>query len=177
MKDSSLQMLHKGGARMNINDFCTVIESSLKSIVDPNYVAKGKLTLSTFKLEHVTNITKEMKKSSLSFLKHIDEKHGTCYLWKDRNNLVGVCAVKPVTANNKDYNWITAIQVNPNYRGYGLGEQILDFCIKKLKGNALTVAIDNQIALNMYKKHGFKISNESLEDVKAGRRKVYFMYH
>ena len=28
----------------------------------------------------------------------------------------------------------------------------------------------------MYKKYGFKISNESLADVKAGRRKVYFMY-
>lgn len=37
--------------------------------------------------------------------------------------------------------------------------------------------IDTKILyLPMYKKHGFEISKESLEDVKAGRHKVYFMY-
>ena len=152
------------------------MESSLKSKIDNDYKPNGKMSLNKFKIQKVTEITPEMKKSSLTFFKHIDAKRDTTYMWLDGKEIVGVGSVRPVVSGGKTYNWITAIQVNPKYRGYGLGNQILKFCVSKLKGNALTVAIDNEVAMEMYKKHGFEISKESLEDVKAGRRKVYFMY-
>ena len=161
---------------MNISDFCHVIESALKSDIQEDYKPKGHLSLSDFKAKRITEITYEMKKSSLTFFKHIDAKRDTTYIWLDDKDIVGVGSVRPVVSEGKTYNWITAVQVNPKYRGYGLGSQILKFCVSKLKGNALTVAIDNKVAMEMYKKHGFEISKESLEDVKAGRRKVYFMY-
>ena len=158
-----------------LSKFKRGLESTLKSEITPDYKAKGKLSLSNFTARKIDKITDEMK-SSLSFFKHIDSKRDTTYVWYDNQEIVGVGSVRYVQCNDVNYNWITAIQVNPKYKGYGLGKQILDFCVKKLKGDALTVAIDNKIALEMYKKYGFEISKESLEDVKAGRRKVYFMY-
>ena len=151
-------------------------ESNLKSEIDPDYKPKGNLSLSKFKKVKVTEITKEMKESPITFFKHIDAKRDTTYVWYDGQDIVGVGSVRHAITDAANYNWITAIQVNPKYKGYGLGKQILDFCVKKLNGDALTVAIDNNIAFEMYKKYGFKVSKESLEDVKAGRRKVYFMY-
>lgn len=150
-----------------------ILESTLKSDLDADYKSKGNLSLSNFKKVKVSEITKEMKESPVNFLKHIDDKRDATYIWKCNDDIVGVGSVR---YNDINYNWITAVQINPKYRGYGLGNQILDFCVKELNGNALTVATDNQVALRMYKKYGFKISNESLADVKAGRRKVYFMY-
>lgn len=153
-----------------------ILESTLKSDLDADYKSKGNLSLSNFKKVKVSEITKEMKESPVNFLKLIDDKQDTTYIWKYNDDIVGVGSVRYIRNNDINYNWITAVQVNPKYRGYGLGNQILDFCVKELNGNALTVATDNQVALRMYKKYGFKISNESLADVKAGRRKVYFMY-
>lgn len=150
-----------------------ILESAFKSDLDVDYKSKGNLSLSNFKKVKVSEITKEMKESPVNFLKLIDDKRDTTYIWKYDDDIVGVGSVRYIDAN---CNWITAVQINPKYRGYGLGNQILDFCVKELNGNALTVATDNKIALRMYKKYGFKISNESLADVKAGRRKVYFMY-
>ena len=84
-----------------------------------------------------------------------------------------------VGAISKDKNilpiLITGLK-NLEYRGYGLGTQLLDLSVKELKGNALTVAIDNEVAIRMYKKYGFIISKQSMEDVKAKRKTVYFMY-
>ena len=117
-----------------------------------------------------------MKESPITFFKHIDAKRDTTYVWYDGQDIVGVGSVRHAITDAANYNWITAIQVNPKYKGYGLGKQILDFCVKKLNGDALTGAVDNNSACEMYKKDGFKVSKESLEDVKAGRRKVYFMY-
>ena len=153
----------------------TVIESSLKSDLDKDYKPKGRISLSDFKAKQITEITPEMKKSPITFFKHIDAKRDTVYVWMDNDEIVGVVSVR-YGDKEDNHNWITAIQVNPKYRGYGLGEQILNFSISHLHANALSVAIDNKIALEMYKRRGFKISKESLADVEAGRRKVYFMY-
>ena len=153
----------------------TVIESSLKSDLDKDYKPKGRISLSDFKAKQITEITPEMKKSTITFFKHIDAKRDTVYIWMDNDEIVGVVSVR-YGDKEDNHNWITAIQVNPKYRGYGLGEQILNFSISHLHANALSVAIDNKIALEMYKRRGFKISKESLADVEAGRRKNYFMY-
>ena len=160
-----------------ILSYALSMESTLKSDIQEGYVPKGHKSLSDFKKEQVKKITSEMKSSSLTFFKHIDANRDTTMIWRDKDDeIVGVGSVRYAKTGDNEYNWITAIQVNPKYRGYGLGDQILKYCVSTLKGNALTVATDNKIALEMYKRHGFEISKESLADVKAGRRKVYFMY-
>lgn len=162
---------------MRMKDFLryldVAMESSLRSDLQANYKPKGHLSLSNFKEKRITKITPEMKESPITFLKHVNVDRDTTYIWYDDKDIVGLGSVR---YNDPNHNWITAIQVNPKYRGNSLGDQILDFCVKTLKGNALAVASDNKIAFEMYKKRGFSVSKESLADVEAGRRHVYFMY-
>lgn len=154
-----------------------VFESGFKSNIDKDFKPKGKKNLSSFRKEKITKEILKKYKSDLyykKFLSHIDERdNGLIYFDKD-DNIVGLCCVDENSA--KPYIWITAIAVSETYKGFGLGKQLLEVSVKELKGNALTVAIDNQVAIKMYKDYGFVISKASIEDVKAGRRKVYYMY-
>lgn len=149
-----------------------IIETNLKSTIDKDFVSNGKLELSKFTKIKIDKKLITDNKSKYKLFRHIDAKDNG-YAWMDGDKLVGITVVD---TTKQDYNWITAIEVAKEYQGYGLGKQLLDFAVKSLNGNALSVAIDNEIALSMYKKYGFKISKASLEDVKAGRKKVYFMY-
>lgn len=49
-----------------------------------------------------------------------------------------------------------SIFVEKPYRGYGLGDKLLDQSIHKLGGNNLYVFADNKVAIRMYEKVGFK---------------------
>ena len=95
----------------------TVIESSLKSDLDKDYKPKGRISLSDFKAKQITEITPEMKKSTITFFKHIDAKRDTVYVWMDNDEIVGVVSVR-YGDKEDNHNWITAIQVNPKYIGY-----------------------------------------------------------
>lgn len=163
---------------MNLKEFDIAMESNLRSDLQADYKPKGHLSLSNFKEKKITKITPEMKKSSLTFFKSIDTKKDVVYIWlNDNDEIVGVVSVRPgLKTGDREWNWITGIQLNPRYKGYGLGKQLLDFSVSRLKGNALTVETDNKVAFEMYKKRGFSVSKESLADVEAGRRHVYFMY-
>lgn len=155
-----------------------IYESGLKSNIDKDFKPKGKKNLSSFKRIKITkDILKKYKLSNpynKKFLSHIDERdNGIIYLDK-KDDIVGLCCVDE---NSDDsYIWITAIAVSEKYKGYGLGKQLLEVSVKELKGNALTVAIDNQIAIKMYKDYGFVISKESMKNVKNGKNKIYYMY-
>lgn len=152
-----------------------MIETNLKSSIDNDFKSKGKKSLSDFKKEKISKEVLNKYKQNAKFLRHIDPKDNG-YLFLDKNNIVAVVSVSKVEKDGNEYNWITAIEVSKEYRGYGLGIQLLDLSVKELKGNALTVAIDNEVAIRMYKKYGFIISKQSMEDVKAKRKTVYFMY-
>ena len=54
-------------------------------------------------------------------------------------------------------NMISPLEVKPEYRGYGLGNILANKAIKELDANLLFVAIDNEVAINMYKNLGFSI--------------------
>ena len=58
-----------------------------------------------------------------------------------------------------------AIEIpNKKYRGYGFGNMLLEDSIKKHGCRKLYVAIDNKIALKMYKNKGFKIIKKWYDD-------------
>lgn len=154
-----------------------VFESGFKSNIDKDFKSKGKKNLSSFKRIKITKeILKKYKVDPYykKFLSHIDERDNGLLYFDKEDHIVGLCCVDENSV--KPYTWITAIAVSESYKGYGLGKQLLEVSVKELKGNALTVAIDNQVAIKMYKDYGFVISKASMEDVKAGRRKVYYMY-
>ena len=55
--------------------------------------------------------------------------------------------------------------VDEEYRGYGFGKMMLDFAIKlcslsKVNNLTLEVRESNQVARNLYEKHGFKFSHK-----------------
>lgn len=64
-----------------------------------------------------------------------------------------------------DNSEIINFYVDKEYRGYGFGEMMLDFAIKlcslsKVNNLTLEVRESNQVARNLYEKHGFKFSHK-----------------
>lgn len=148
-------------------------ENSMKSTIDKDFKAKGKLSLSEFKRVTFDKSIIDKYKNTTKNLKHTDPKDKG-YAWIDKDgNLAAYCTVD----DSKDKNiWITAVEVTKDYQGYGLSKQLLDVATKELKANALSVSINNKLAKNIYEKYGFKVSKDSEESVKKGKSTMYFMY-
>ena len=72
------------------------------------------------------------------------------------------------------YRWIGDVEVNPKYRGNSLGTQVIQYVMDKYKAGALGVRVDNEIALKMYKKAGFKIEGETFVDDGAEHYRMYY---
>lgn len=79
---------------------------------------------------------------------------------------IGEIVVDPTTdkiagyvfIDNKKYpGFITPIEVLPKYRGYGIGTKLLNDAIRKYDAVDLCVDKDNEIAIKMYKDHGFVV--------------------
>lgn len=149
----------------------------IASNIDKDFKPKGKLTLSTFKKEKITDNLIKKYSEKTKMLRHVrtgDNIEGYVWINKD-DDIVGFCSVD--TSHSKDeYNWILAIEVNSKYQGYGLGKQLLHYSVSNLKANALSVNKKNLVAKQMYERYGFKTSKESEQDVKNGNKIVYFMY-
>lgn len=135
-----------------------VKESSMKSTITADFKSKGNKSLSSFKCINATPELRDKYKKDLKMVRHTFASNKSCktMYWLDDNKIV---ALVSVNYSDPNYNWITAIEVHPDYRGYGLGKQILEYAITKLNGNALGVASDNEIAMTMYAKRGFKRFN------------------
>ena len=90
--------------------------------------------------------------------------------WKDavdyiQNNCNGEIAVDPNTQKiigrilikqKEQGTSISGFYVDNDYRGYGLGSTLFQDAVDKYNGEILGVYADNKVAINMYKKHGFK---------------------
>lgn len=142
-------------------------ESVVKSNIDKDHQQKGRKSLSELKEVVMTADQIAKYKDDNKMLKHVlpddgkdvnsDKKHFACVGWMDGINLAAIVSVRYPTSNSRDdYNWIQALEVTENYRGYGLSAQVLDYAVKKLHGNALAVHNDNEIAHKLYLKYGFK---------------------
>lgn len=142
-------------------------ESTVKSNIDKDHQQKGRKSLSEFKEVTMTADQIAKYKDDNKMLKHIlpddgkdvnnNKKHFACVGWMDGNNLAAIVSVRYPTSNSRDdYNWIQALEVIEDYRGYGLSAQVLDYAVKKLHGNALAVHNDNEVAHKLYLKYGFK---------------------
>lgn len=82
----------------------------------------------------------------------------------DKNNLVGIISVE---TKDNDEKWIQALEVMKGYKLKGIGKALLEYAVKNLKANFLSVRKTNTIAYRMYLKYGFKVYSET--------DKMYFM--
>ena len=122
-------------------------ENSMKSTIDKDFKAKGKLSLSKFKKVTFDKSIIDKYKNTTKNLKHADP-NDKGYAWIDKyDNLVAYCTIDD---SKDDSIWITAIEVTKDYKGYGLSKQLLDVATKELKANALSVSINNKLAKNIY---------------------------
>lgn len=94
-------------------------------------------------------------------LESIDKKEKVMLVAEDNNKIVGISEVT-LEKGRKNHIAVFAISVRKEYRGIGLGEklmsQVLELAEKKLKPKTfyLSVFANNKIAINLYKKLGFK---------------------
>ena len=123
-------------------------ETSVSSELDKNYKTKGKKSLSDFKCIKINEDNIKQFKE----LKHLRTKNCDGYMYLDGDNLA--CFYNTEHKDNGEY-WIQAIEVLPLYKNYSLGTQLLKKC-ESLGANRLSVNKSNKVAINMYKKNGWK---------------------
>jgi len=131
-------------------------EASIVSNVQDDYNPKGKKSLSSFKKEKISKDSLDKYKKDFKALPHIREN---ClgYIYLDKNIPMAVIAVE----EKSDCNFIQAVEIAKNYQGYGLSKQLLDVATKELKATRLSVNKKNKLAIEIYKKYGFKKYDES----------------
>lgn len=142
-------------------------ESEDLTILDKNFKPKGYLDLDSFKKNNLTDALAK-KYGIYIFAKSLKRHRGYVYTDKNDDSLVAMIAV--ATYKNKE-SWIQPIQVSEKYRGYGLSNQLMNIAINKLGAKYLAVYSDNEVAIQLYKKYGFKV----FEKVDYNNEIVYFM--
>lgn len=87
------------------------------------------------------------------------------FLFEIENKIVGMCSIEGINKIRIKHRVDLAITVLKNYWGNKIGEKLIDYAIQYCKSNCikkieLTVRIDNERALKLYKKFGFEIEGE-----------------
>lgn len=160
--DLKMQLKDDTGKRtIHVNEAMNhfILESNDKSKLDKNFKKKETDIKFTYidiknnksKVDKYLANDKDYKKT---YKKSIDEINGEIVIDED-DELAGYVFV----INN----FITPLFVVKKYRGYGLGESLLKDAIKKYGAKRLWVYKDNEVAINLYKKYGFKVYIEDDE--------------
>lgn len=126
------------------------------------------------------NFTVKKEKEFLQNMqKSIIEKMFLCEI---ENKIVGICSIEGVNKIRIKHRVDLAITVLKNYWGNKIGEKLIDYAIEYCKSNSikkieLTVRIDNERALKLYKKFGFEIEGEIKKFIYFGGNyyNCYFM--
>lgn len=140
---------------MRINEF-TLLESQDKSTLDKNFKKKTGIEFD------IIDIRNHKVKGNIDELKgkYKDYFKGFAAFEKNTDNFAGFIRIWPNWVMNHWHgNLISPIEVKAKYRGYGLGKLLVEKAIKEYNANLLFVSKDNEIAINMYKNLGFKISD------------------
>lgn len=78
------------------------------------------------------------------------------------NKFIGEASISAIDTPN---GFLYDFEVEKKYRGKGYGKRILKYILKNYKVTDLTVTVDNEIAINLYKKCGFKIKKKIHDDI------------
>lgn len=137
-----------------------IFESDQKSTIDANFNKKpgGHFEFIDIHSPKANKYLKDNKYFIKNFNKIIDITNGEIVVDMDKDKLAGYIYIGGGNKNkNKNYGFIQTLEVIKEYRGYGLSNKLIDDAIKKYNAEDLTVFTDNEVAINLYKKHGFVI--------------------
>ena len=140
------------------------LNESISSTVDPNFIPKEHLTLSSFKRVRITKAVIDKYKSTYPDLRHArceDTKAHRCdgYIWLTKQD-EPVCHISACEYTEDDTKWITYLDVRPNFKGHGLATQLLDYATKSMDCKYLSVNKANKLAKHIYDEYGFKVFRE-----------------
>lgn len=85
------------------------------------------------------------------------------YLWREANKILGFATL--IEDDDGGETEIHTIGVLPEYRGKGIGQQLLHYCLNRsfdlgFKQCQLTVAVTNKKALDLYLRAGFRMTEK-----------------
>lgn len=175
----------KTGSVIRMEYNTNAVESATESAskIDPNFKDKKHLNLSSFKVVKIDKPFLDKYKDKYSHL--LDGVNPTsekelAIAWLDSSGgiVAGVSVLYPDPNKPESYkhgNLIRCLEIYDDYRGHGLSEQVLDYAVKKMKGNSLYVMTDNEVAIRVYKDYGFKITPAGKTPVKYGKGSFYQM--
>ena len=138
---------------------CNINEVSTKSTLDANHKNNGHKSLSSFtrkvcdegEFGHWYNkFPKELKHVRSGF-----DSITTIWMTKDESELVAYINIE----KKGDDFCIQALEVLPEYRNYGLSDQLMKYA----KNNGATILFvdpENKVAINLYKKHGWEFGKD-----------------
>ena len=140
------------------------LNESIASTLDPNFVPKEHLSLSSFKRVRITKAVIDKYKSAYPDLRHVryaDTKEYRCdgYIWLTKQD-EPVCHISACEYIEDDTKWITSLDVRPNFKGHGLATQLLDYATKSMNCKYLSVNKANKLAKYIYDEYGFKVFRE-----------------
>ena len=137
-----------------------ITESNQKSTVLLDFKKKSGIKFAFIDI-HDSRAKKYLDKNSFykkNFKKIMSITNGEIAVDVDNDKLAGYIYVGAgKKGQDKNYGFIQTLEVLKQYRGYGLSNNLLDDAIKKYNAVDLTVYKDNEVALKLYKKHGFVI--------------------
>lgn len=141
------------------------LNESIASTLDPNFVSKELIKLSSLKRVRITKAVIDKYKSAYPDLRHVrceDTKEYKCdgYIWLDNQGDL-VAHVGSCEYNDDHTKWIVSLEVIPKFKGHGLAKQILDYATKTMHCKYLSVNKKNKLAKSIYDKYGFKVYYEN----------------
>lgn len=117
---------------------------------------KGTLDISKYRKITLTQEVLDKYKEKCASFGHCrisDASNG--YVWVDKSdNIVGFVNVVRKTDGIK---WIQALNLQQQYQGYGLYEQLLKVAVRELGGTDIETPPKNDTAKEVYKKFGFRV--------------------
>lgn len=141
------------------------LNESIASTLDPNFVSKEPIKLSSLKRVRITKAVIDKYKSTYPDLRHVrceDTKEYKCdgYIWLDNQGDL-VAHVGSCEYNDDHTKWIVSLEVISKFKGHGLAKQILDYATKTMHCKYLSVNKENKLAKSIYDKYGFKVYYEN----------------
>jgi len=125
--------------------------------------------------DFVPKLSERIKKLSdtssfISYAKKLSNKSTRAIaIDKSSNTIIGMIAFYSNDMKNFE-SYIPIVAVLEEYRGMGVGNQLLKMCIEYLSENRFKKVViktwKNNNAINLYKKHGFKIIEETPDNYK-----------
>lgn len=147
-----------------------LLESEDKSDLDNNHVRGEQYSYKAIDL-YDDECYNYFDKKEIDYYRN-GNRQGEILVETDYKSAIGYIYVREIKEGNLSGNVIGPFTVFSSYRGKGYGEILLKDAIEKYKANTLGVYADNQVAVELYKKVGFKIEKEMTD--KKGE-KFYIM--